>query len=117
MQIDAGVAISSSAFRNWAINFANMRVGRMFTIDDSGFNSGDISFADLRVDGRFSVQRCAFSFDSSAFGGEATPFPNGRPGSKVSFNGAHLGDFFLNDSSFDHISIIDLTRLQADLIS
>lgn len=99
-------------------SFEGARVGGRFVADRSKFLSGYVSFDDMRVDGPFSARSCAFSFDGSRTSKNVEFLVHIRPaGSQVTFIGAHFADCFLNDSSFEKISTIDFTRMQADFIS
>jgi len=66
------------------------------------------------VEGDFSVTSCEFSYRQGV-AKETEGFKEDE--SRVSFNGAPFSDFFLNDCSFDMISTVDFTRIQANLIS
>ena len=119
MQVDRNFLVARSTFGyseplkfSYQTSFQGTRVGRRFAADESIFLSQLTSFDDMQVDGEFSARRCTFSFRNTSQWtdprrGEAT----------VTFIGGHFADFFLNDSSFDTISTIDFTRMQADLIS
>ena len=100
--------VMGATFDSFFTSFESTRVGGDFYVDESKFNSANVSFEGMRVDGNFSATRCEFSYDPSA-----SQLGAGR----VIFVGSHFADFFLNGSSFDRVSTIDFTRMQADFIS
>ncbi len=98
MRVGRDFRIEGSTFGSVPTSFESTTVTGSFTVDDCVFNS-IVSFDKMRVDGSFSAKRCVFG------------------GSRVTFISAHFADCFLNGSSFDKVSTIDFTGMQADLIS
>ncbi len=76
--------------------------------------SHGVSFDQMRVEGNFSARHCTFRYHPASFPERKE---EGPPGARVGFEGAHFADLFLNNSSFENISTIDFTRMQADFIS
>jgi hypothetical protein len=119
--------ISDSTFDTVETSFESARVAGAFTADNSKFGSAIVSFDNMRVDGNFSAKSCVFAnyvvTDRDREGPDKFEDEDVQElmrlmrESKVSFVSAHFADFSLNDSSFEKISTIDFTRMQADLIS
>jgi hypothetical protein len=101
--------------------FSWMRVGRLFYIPKSTFKSVSVDFQHLRVDGPFDATESKFDskvhFNDMIVDGRFSADLSSFRGDEVSFNGAHLADVYLNRITFDGVSTIDFTRLQADSIS
>ncbi|MDX6527997.1 MAG: hypothetical protein QOH41_287 [Blastocatellia bacterium] len=106
MRVGRDFRIEGSTFDSAATSFESTTVAGIFTVDDCVFNS-IVSFNNMRVDGSFSAKGCVFA--------EWKEHPNGE--SRVTFIGGHFADVFLNGSSFNKVSTIDFTGMQADLIS
>ncbi len=107
MRVNRSFDISDSTFDGLETTFADVQVGGDFNLNNSKFTSTYIRFNDMQVEGSFSAQKCVFNYYRFS----------DRSESRVNFSGAHFGDFFLNESTFETISIVDFTRMQADYIS
>src|SRR5256885_7166534 len=68
----------------------------------------------MQVNRDFSCRDCTFSYRDRA---AKRMNDQEKPWSAVLFNAAHVADFVLDGSTFDTITDIDFTKLQADLIS
>lgn len=108
MRVGRNVQMTGATFDSFFTRFDRAQVDGLFSADGSKFHSKYTSFDYMRVNGDFSARDCTFSYQE----GELE-----KGESKVSFSGAHFADFFLNGSSFDTVSAIDFTRMQADLAS
>jgi len=113
MRTGGDFIIKGSTFEDGAM-FNSVRVGGSFSADGSKFFSQYDWFEDIRVDGDFSAEDCTFSYREGALK-EMRSEDSGK--STVSFTGAHFANFSLGSSTFDMISTIDFTRMQADFIS
>jgi hypothetical protein len=114
MRIGGDFIIMGSSFKDGAI-FNNARVAGAFAANGGHFFSKYNWFEEMRVEGDFSAEDCEFSYREGALK-EMKSEDSGK--STVSFAGAHFANFSLAGSTtFDKISIIDFTRMQADFIS
>jgi hypothetical protein len=107
--------IRAATFNTVTVSFVRARVGGTFSGEGSTFTTVSVQFDEMRVDGFFSARGCKFSYDDDS--AELMALAGVSPGAKVSFKGAHFADVFLDDSTFDSVSTIDFTRMQADFIS
>jgi len=113
MRTGGDFGIAGTTFDTKAVLFSRVRVGGAFTADDSRFSSGYDWFDEMRVEGDFSADGCTFGHREGA----AKEAPQNGEQSTVSFVGSHFGNVFLNDCTFDRISIIDFSGMHADLNS
>jgi len=111
MRVGRDFRMDGSQFVSWRTSFAGASVQGAFSVDECTFKSWLVSFNSIRIVGSFSARRCEFRQTSQA------PIPENRGVSQVDFEGAHLGDMFLNGSSFHQFPTINFTRLEADFIS
>ncbi len=115
LRVGHDLIIANATFDTLETSFAGARVGGVFFADNSKFSSRLVRFDRMHVDGSFSAKSCVFGFNESD--AKANESSDEGPKSLVTFNGSHFADFFLNDSSFEKISTVDFTRMQADLVS
>lgn len=114
MRVGRDVNLVDVTFNTTLISFVGTRVGGDFAIDLSKFNFNGLYFDDVRVEGDFSARGCEFSYDPSAL--KEARFLEGDI-SAVSFAGAQVTDFLLNEATFEKVSAIDFTGMRADFIS
>src|SRR5258706_3897561 len=113
MRTGGDFIINSCTFEDGGI-FNGVRVGGAFSADGSKFFSKYNWFEEMRIDGDFSAEDCTFSYREGALKDIRS---ENSDKSTVSFAGGHFANFSLGSSTFDMISIIDFTRMQADFIS
>jgi hypothetical protein len=106
--------ISGATFKGDGTSFSGVRVGGAFAADGCHFFSEYTRFDEMRVEGDFSAEGGEFSYREGASREKKAEDP-GK--SEVSFAGSHFANFSLAEATFDMISSIDLTRMQADFIS
>jgi hypothetical protein len=114
MRMRQDFGADGATFNSDLVSFESTSVAGDFSVDESKFTSRVVSFEQMRVDGSFSARSCVFRYDPEA---SQEPKLQEDESSHVDFVGAHFADFFLNACTFDNVSTIDFSRMQADFMS
>jgi hypothetical protein len=109
LKVGRNASVGGSTFSQ-TTTFRRLHVGEDFRSDHCTFQSRVVEFDEMRVDGTFAAG-CEFIGDIVQTEADKSQYP------LVSFAGVHAPEFFLDHASFANVSVIDFTRMKADLIS